>query len=131
MKLQDLTDPLVRALLDPDGCEPHEWVALVEAGLGRVSWSEPDERNMCSHVRSRSDDGDRLLDEAQCFADGLTSREIAKIRDAVGNRWSASMMRRFEGLDLLRRASSPIGTVAALTPLGRLVLALRDQSKAR
>lgn len=120
MTLSDLTDPMVRALLDPRAVAGADWSEAVRAGLVTALGGE-------SHVTTVGAD---LLAEAQRIAEGL-SPSMWDVLEAVPDEscyfrgiFHRSTLQALHGRDLVAM------TVAFVKckPLGRLVLALRERS---
>lgn len=133
--LAELTDPMVRALLNPPGCSEEDFREAQRAGL--VS-SVPDPglgRRLCPALDSVGAD---ILAEAQRIMDVLTDDDVEVLKsDPTALRsvmqsvkWGAemtAMVSKMRDAGLMR--DCPISDRPTKTPAGRLVLALRERSR--
>lgn len=125
--LASLTDAHVRALLDPGGCSDEDFMDAAAAGLVVAEVSI----NACDYPERRgsrhTDDGDRILAEAQRIAEGLDDVE-AEMLGGVGI-FHINRARRLIAIGLIIEKVPPPYGDHRVSPAGRLVLALRERSR--
>jgi hypothetical protein len=135
MKLQDLTDAHVRALLSLNA-DALMYLAAVSHTPG-IRWGRDEWRRAlieAGAIRTDLEHGDDPLPladafaEAQRIADGLTDRQVANLEAIVKHDDGEAILARSAGDDVVRMhlASRFKGCIFS-TPLGRLVLALRNR----
>lgn len=118
MKLVEVTDGLVRALLDVEGCDDEALNEAIDAGLAKCNWAR-----LPGHLTA---DGDALVEEARRVARGLSEYEREVLRSVVvgpRRRWGGAVGQAYECL----RSSGCLTETFEAAPAGRLVLVLGDR----
>lgn len=131
MKLADLTDAHVRALLAPEGCTQDDFYAAEDAGL---MLNLPAARGLGAYA-GLSHDGRWALTEAQRIADGLSPRQAASLAAVARHPEGDVVMASSAAVDLVVRDIARLThrgddrDLLHITPLGRLVRALHERRK--